>query len=310
MRRRTMAAMLAGVVAFGCGDDAEDKTPFEPGLDRAEVAGVYDIGRLTFDPDGTLLSEIDVAGRLDPAITPYFLVALDGTDSTDVTINGNSGIFVRGFGINAEFDGSVRLAGTTGNPVAVGAFPMQRGRIEVIGRRFELTHGRLTFSGNLIPVVDFAAVTSTSEATVTVNVTGPANDPEITFTSSPSLPEEEILSRLLFDRGIGRLSALQAAQLVDAVAQLSGVVGRGQGLFDRVRQATGLDDLDIRQDESGGTTVDIGRQINDNLRLGVEGGSSGGRVTIDLDITRNLKAQAEAGQDGSGKVGITFEHEY
>lgn len=79
MRRRTLAAMLAGVVAFGCGDDAEDKTPFEPGLDRAEVAGVYDIGRLTFDPDGTLLSEIDVAGRLDPAITPYFLVALDGT---------------------------------------------------------------------------------------------------------------------------------------------------------------------------------------------------------------------------------------
>ena len=162
-----------------------------------------------------------------------------------------------------------------------------------------------------MPVVDFAATTQTSDATVTLHVTGPANDPHISFTSSSGLPEEEVLSRLLFDRGVGSLSPLQAAQLVDAVAQMTGALG-GTGLFSRVRQATGLDDLDIRQSATGGTTVGLAKRINDNLRLGVEAGTDpgSGRVVIDLDLTRNLKARGEAGESGEGKVGLTFEREY
>jgi translocation and assembly module TamB len=96
---------------------------------------------------------------------------------------------------------------------------------------------------------------------------------------------------------------LQAAQLVDAVAQLTGAVGSG-GVLARIRQATGLDDLDIRQTATGGTAVGVGRRINENLRLGVEAGTdSSGRVVIDLDLTDTLKARGEAGQDGSGRSG-------
>ena len=63
---------------------------------------------------------------------------------------------------------------------------------------------------------------------------------------------------------------------------------------------------------NGGTTVGVGKQLNDNIRLGVEAGTNAdsGRVTIDLDITKHLKAQGSAGQDGSGQVGLTYEREY
>jgi translocation and assembly module TamB len=125
------------------------------------------------------------------------------------------------------------------------------------------------------------------------------------------MPEEEIISRLLFQRSVGALSPIQALQLVDAVAQLTGAVGQG-GILGRIRAATGLDDLDIQQTATGGTTVGIGRRINENLRLGVQAGTEAGsgRVVIDLDLTPNLKAQGEAGQDGTGKVGLTYEREY
>jgi hypothetical protein len=33
-------------------------------------------------------------------------------------------------------------------------------------------------------------------------------------------------------------------------------------------------------------------------------------VVIDLDITPNLKGQVQAGQDGRGSVGLTYEREY
>lgn len=233
-----------------------------------------------------------------------------GLDLTVASSN-RSAIIVRGFGLDAALGGSLRITGSTGNPVTVGGFEMSRGRIEVLGRRFEFTTGRLTFAGELIPILDFQASTRTSEITAIVNVTGPADDPQISFTSSPSVPEEEVIAYLLFDQNVGSLTAFQAAQLVDAIGQFSGAFARGDGLFTRVRKLTGLDDLDIRQNESGGTTVGIGKRINDNIRLGVEQDTQGtGRVTIDLDITRNLKARGEAGSDGSGKVGLNYEREY
>ncbi len=77
MRRRAWSLALATLVVVG-GCDDEDKTPFEPGLDRRVVVGVYEITRLTFDPHGSL-PEIDVVDLLDPAIQPRFVVAADGT---------------------------------------------------------------------------------------------------------------------------------------------------------------------------------------------------------------------------------------
>ncbi len=211
-------------------------------------------------------------------------VGADGETSSgglglDVSLTGNSGVYIRGFGIDAEVGGALHVGGTTGSPQAIGGLDLRRGRIEALGKRFEFTRGSLTFESSLVPYLDFEATTQTSDAVVTLSITGPANDPTIHFTSSPELPEEEILSRLLFERSVGTLSPVQAVQLVDAVAQMTGAVAQG-GIFARVREATGLDDLDIRQTEAGGTTVGVGARINDNVRLGAEAGGdkTSGRV--------------------------------
>ena len=142
-------------------------------------------------------------------------------------------------------------------------------------------------------------------------VSGPANDPEISLSSVPSLPEEEIISRIVFGQSIGSLSAFQAVQLVDAIAQFSGAFGRDGGVFARVRRLVGVDDLDIQQNATGGTTIGIGKRLTDNVRVGRSTETDGtSRVTLDVDLTKNLKAQVDGGADGSGSVGLTFEKEY
>ncbi len=56
---------------------------------------------------------------------------------------------------------------------------------------------------------------------------GPADDPVVSFTSAPELPQEEVLARLLFGRSLDKISPLQAAQLANAVAVLAGRGGVG-----------------------------------------------------------------------------------
>src|SRR5262249_49785626 len=77
--------------------------------------------------------------------------------------------------------------------------------------------------------------------------------PEISFTSDPALPEDEILPQVLFGRSVEDLSAFEAAQLATSLAALSGQASFD--LVDAARAATGLDRFAVRQDDDGGFLV-------------------------------------------------------
>jgi translocation and assembly module TamB len=228
----------------------------------------------------------------------------------DLVLTAQNRIFVRGRGINAELGGDLRLQGTTEEPVAIGAFELRRGRFDLLGQRIEFVRGRLDFTGDLTPSLDFLAETQAGDVTARIAVTGPASSPEFSFSSDPDLPQDEVLSRILFQRPSGGLSAGQALQLAQAVAQLSG--GSGNDAFERLRRSLGVDSLDITVGASGGPGVGISRYISDNVRVGVKAGAqpeeSG--VTVDIDITRRLKAQGEVNAEGGSSVGLGFEWEY
>ncbi len=141
----------------------------------------------------------------------------------DVSVDAPSHIFVRGRGIDAELGGSLRVTGSSRDPRANGEFSMRRGRFDLVGQRLDFDRGRITFAGSLTtPDLDFSAQTKAGDVTARVAVSGPADAPQFALTSDPSLPQDEILSRLLFKKAAGGLSPFQALQLAQAVAQLSG----------------------------------------------------------------------------------------
>lgn len=228
----------------------------------------------------------------------------------DLVLTAQNRIFVRGRGLNAELGGELRLQGTTQDPVAIGAFELRRGRFDLLGQRIDLVRGRLDFTGDLTPSLDFLAETQAGDVTARIGVTGPASSPEFSFSSSPDLPQDEVLSRVLFQKPSGGLSAGQALQLAQAVAQLSG--GSGSDAFERLRRSLGVDSLDITVGAGGGPGVGVSRYISDNVRVGVRAGArpeeSG--VTVDIDLTRRLKAQGEVNAEGGSSVGLGFEMEY
>ena len=118
-----------------------------------------------------------------------------------------------------------------------------------------------------------------------------------------------MLARLIFKRSVGELSPLQLAQLAAAATELAG--GGNSSLLGSLREATGLDDLDVVTDSEGNTAVRAGRYIQENIYLGVEAGAKGStRGTINLDITEDLKARGSVGSDGNSSLGVFFEKDY
>lgn len=290
-----------------------------PLLQNPSLGGTVTLTRANITVPSKLpasLAEINVKHRNTPPNVRALLAALapkggEGTKSNlslDLVLNAPNGIFVRGRGIDAELGGNLTIRGSASDPVVAGGFEMRRGRIVILSKRLDFTSGKITFGGSLIPVLDMAAETSSNQTTITITVTGVANDPDIAFTSSPSLPQDEVLARLIFGQSMSRLSALQIAQLADAVSQLAG--GGDSSLFQTLRGKLGVDDLDLKTDDNGQTSVSLGRRLNDKTYFQVEqGGSSGAKASINLDVGRGVKLKGSAGS-GGGSAGIFYEKEY
>jgi translocation and assembly module TamB len=228
----------------------------------------------------------------------------------DVTINAPARVFVRGRGIDAEFGGSLTLTGLASDIQPIGSFEMRRGHIGILGQRIVFNSGRITLVGDLDPMLNVVAMTSTRNMTITASVTGRASDPDIVLSSVPELPQEEVLAQFLFGRSLNDLSPFQLAQLATAAAGLAGA-DDGTGLLGQLRGATGLDELDLVAGEEGGVAVQAGRYVTENVYLGVRAGGEGdARATINLDITEGVTARGEVGADGRSRVGVFFEREY
>ena len=228
----------------------------------------------------------------------------------DVTVNAPNQIFIRGRGLDAEVGGSVRLTGPIGDIQPVGAFSLNRGRLAILGQRVTFESGTVTLVGDLDPELNFVARTEGEGITVFVTVSGRVSDIDVSFSSSPALPQDEVLSRLIFKRSMGELSPLQLAKLAGAAAELVGGGSNGS-LLDSLRGAAGLDDLDVVTDDKGNVAVQAGAYIQDNVYLGVQAGANGqSKVTINLDVTGDLKVQGSAGQNGDSSLGVFYETDY
>jgi translocation and assembly module TamB len=227
----------------------------------------------------------------------------------DLVINAPNRIFVRGRGLDAELGGRLRIRGTTADVAPDGFFELIRGRFDILGKRLTLTEGRVNMQGSLDPYLRFVAETEVEDTVLQVIIEGLASAPEITFASSPDLPQEEVVSRLIFGRGLDSISPFQAAQMASAVATLT---GSGENdVVGRLRGAVGLADLDVTQTEEGGTQVSAGAYISDNIYTEVTADSEGKqRINLNLDVSKSVTLKGGASNDGDSGVGVFFERDY
>ncbi len=231
------------------------------------------------------------------------------TFAVDLEISAPNRVFIRGRGLDAELGGTLRLAGSTANLIPSGAFELIRGRLDILGKRLTLSEATLRLEGNFVPYVRILASNESDGITSSVLIAGTVDAPDVSFVSNPELPEEEVLSRLLFGRGLDTLSAFQAVQLAGAVQTLAG--RGGEGLVAKLRKGFGLDDLDISTAEDGTASLTAGKYISRNTYTEVEVDQQGqSSISLNLDVTDNLTLRGQVDSEGDTGIGIFLEKDY
>jgi translocation and assembly module TamB len=231
----------------------------------------------------------------------------------DIAVDVPGQTFVRGNGLDSEWQGNLLVSGTASQPIVRGQLQAVRGRVSLLNKTFTLERGQVAFSGGreINPRLDIRAVNEGPDLTAIVLVKGSASQPSFELSSVPELPQEQVLSRLLFGKTPGALGPVESAQLAAAVAQLS-FGGGGPGVIDRLRSFVGVDVLQVGGDADTGPTVEAGKYVTEDVFVGVEqgAGADSSQVKVEVDVTDNIKVESAAGVSGGSSVGVQFHWDY
>jgi len=266
------------------------------------------------------------------------------TSSTIVALNltvaAPRAVFVRGRGLDAELGGQLRIGGTSADPEISGGFDLRNGTVNLAGATLTFSSGRVGFNGygvkkRIDPTLDFTAINISGGVTATLNVGGYADAPVISLSSTPEMPQDEILSRLVFGVSVTQLSPLQLAQIGAALATM-GVGGGTFNPINAVQRKLGLDRLAIgggssnsgsasgtAGETSNAATIEAGRYVTRRVYIGAKQSTSGStQAQVQVDLTKSLKLQTTLGTGGGtvqgatpqndpgSSVGITYQFEY
>ena len=233
----------------------------------------------------------------------------------DLDVAARNRLTVTGLGINSEWGADLKIEGTVTNPAITGHADLIRGTYDFAGRRFDLERGQIRFLGEtpINPVLDITAQGGVQGLNAVIRVTGRGQKPEIAFTSTPALPQDELLSRLLFGTSITNLSAPEALQLAAAVASLNNT-GGGLDPINAVRAATGLDRLRIVPADittGQGTAIGAGKYIGRRIYVEVVTDARGYSATlVEYRITRWLSLLSTISTIGRDSVNLRVSKDY
>ncbi len=299
-------ASVSGAVTVNRAADGHAKLTGALRVDRADIAAA------TPTPTGVIALDVVEINRpkVEGEEIPAARASTAPPVALDVTIKAPRGVFVKGKGLNVELSLDSHVGGTVNAPELSGVANLVLGSYDFAGKRFDFDQrGSIKLGSTPEDIrLDLSATLQEPTLTAVVRVTGTAAKPEIKLSSTPVLPQDEVLSEVLFGSSAAQLGPSQAAELASALASLAG--GGGFDVLGRLRQFAGLDRLALGAGVTG-TGVAGGKYINDNVYVElIGGGREGPAASVEWRVRKNFSIVSEVGTQGDAQLSVQFRKNY
>lgn len=244
----------------------------------------------------------------------------------DIRFDLGERFYLKAYGIDTRLDGQVVLNQEGGRWRMNGAIDTVGGLYAAYGQRLSIERGTVSFHGQLDnPALNVVALRKGLAVEAGVEVTGTARNPRVRLVSEPTVPESEKLSWLL----LGRAAEANGQDTGLLLTAASAALGEdGEGVFDKVIEGAGIDQLSVGQggndvmrqrtsrvastatgtpsSAAGATTPEdqvltVGKRLSARTYLSLEQSLSGtdSVVKLTLSLNRFLSLIARAGTDNA-----------
>lgn len=303
----TLTATSTGQATITRGADGKVKLGGDLVIDRADVSAASDV------PVGVAAMEVIEINRPDSLAARATSRARQGSGWVlDMRLKAPRRVFVRGRGLDVELSLDAHVTGTTAKPMLSGTAKMVRGDYDFAGKRFEFDDRSVIYLSTKLQNIRLQLDATREDPTLTVGVKirGTAERPEVTLVSTPSLPDDEILARVLFGRSAAQLTAVEGAQLASALSSMA-AGGGGLDVIGNLRNFARLDRLAFAGGDEEGVTVSGGKYLTDNIYLEVTGGGrEGASAQVEWRIRRNLAVLSRITDQGNNRLAVRWRKDY
>lgn len=311
LRRRDVTIALSGTASVR-GPLTAPQVQADISVDSGEVR----IDRITTTSSITTLpiSETSNAAKPAPKARP-------AVGRLDARVRTTGRFTVQGRGLDSLWKVDIHAGGPLTDPRVTGSVEAVEGTFNFLNAKFNLYRGIVRFAGGppSNPLLDVVLRHEAADIVADVRVGGTAQNPKFQLTSTPTMPQEEIISRIMFGRASSDLGRFENLRLAAAVAELAGFGGGGFNVLDVARKTLGVDVLRVgsrtTSDEDGNSseesTLEAGKFIGEKLYLGVAQGMKpdSTAVIIELQMTPHSKAQVRTEQNNTS-AGVRWKINY
>lgn len=249
----------------------------------------------------------------EPSPTRITKPAVDWPICFDIHIQNKGGIFIHSKELNSEWKGDVKVTGCTTQPLLHGDFRVLKGDYLFNGKKFKISEGTISFSGEITKKTNLYVVGEMEINPIVAQVVlkGPINNPSLLFRSTPPLSQREILSWILFGRGMGEITPFEGRELAQSINDLKDAGGTNPTFLTRFKESLGIDRIDIHNGEGkDDISLQVGKYIHPEIFLGIKRDMTSNRIGIEANVIKNVKVQAEMGDNAEGHLHLKWKHDY
>ncbi len=223
-------------------------------------------------------------------------------------------VFIRSEDLFSEWAGNITIIGTSLAPTLYGELRVMRGDYRVNGKPFQLDKGTITFAGDIEKKTTLYVVASQDidEFTIEAVLRGPLRAPQVILRSNPHMSQREILSWLIFGRGLNDVTRLENDQAGQAAVDLSKTNQSNTiSMMERLRRL-GIDRIDFNNNDMDNMSVNVGKYLSRDIFISVNRGitSESNQICVEANLIKHVKLQAQIDDEATGGVSLMWKHDY